>query len=57
MSDRVIEGVRGEEMMGSLRADVREELGHSERLGQRLEQLNARPPGSAESTARPGLRA
>jgi bacterioferritin len=31
---------------------VQEELGHAGRIGQRLKQLDARPPGSAEFTAR-----
>lgn len=44
----VLDGVRAEEIRESLQADVQEELGHSEMLGQRLKQLGARPPGSAE---------
>lgn len=47
----VLDGVRAEEIKESLKADVQEELGHSEMLGQRLKQLGARPPGSAEFEA------
>ena len=48
----VLEGVRAEEITESLQADIQEELGHAEQLGRRLKQLDARPPGSAEFTAR-----
>ena len=48
----VLDGVRAEEIKESLQVDIQEELGHSEQLGQRLKQLDARPPGSAEFTAR-----
>lgn len=48
----ILDGVRAEEIKGSLKKDVQEELGHSERLGQRLKQLDARPPSSMEFTAR-----
>jgi bacterioferritin len=48
----VLDGVRAEEIKESLQADIQEELGHAERLGQRLKQLDARPPGSAGFTAR-----
>ncbi len=47
----ILEGVSAEEIKESLQADVQEELGHAEVLGQRLKQLDARPPGSAEFTA------
>jgi bacterioferritin len=47
----VLDGVRAEEIKESLREDIQEELGHAERLGQRLKQLDGRPPGSAEFTA------
>ena len=47
----VLDGVRAEEIKESLKQDVQEELGHAEQLGQRLKQLGARPPGSAEFTA------
>jgi bacterioferritin len=48
----VLDGVRAEEIKESLQQDIQEELTHAEQLGQRLKQLNARPPGSAEFTAR-----
>jgi len=48
----VLDGVRAEEIKESLQQDIQEELAHSEQLGQRLKQLDARPPGSAEFTAR-----
>ena len=48
----VLDGVRAEEIKESLQADIQEELGHAEMLGQRLKQLDARPPGSAEFVAR-----
>ena len=47
----VLEGVSGEEIKESLTVDIQEELGHAEIIGQRLKQLEARPPGSAEFTA------
>ncbi|TKX52137.1 DUF892 family protein, partial [Halorubrum sp. SP3] len=47
----VLDGVRAEEIKESLKQDVQEELGHAEQLSQRLKQLDARPPGSAEFTA------
>ena len=48
----VLDGVRAEEIKESLKQDVQEELGHAEQLGQRLKQLEERPPGSAEFEAR-----
>ena len=48
----VLDGVRAEEIKESLQADIQEELGHAEQLGNRLKQLDARPPGSLEFTAR-----
>ncbi|SEH43969.1 MULTISPECIES: ferritin-like domain-containing protein [Halopenitus] len=48
----VLDGVRAEEIKESLQVDIQEELAHAEQLGQRLKQLDARPPGSAEFTAR-----
>jgi bacterioferritin len=48
----VLDGVRAEEIKESLRQDIQEELAHAEQIGQRLKQLDARPPGSAEFTAR-----
>ena len=47
----VLDGVRAEEIKESLQTDIQEELGHAERLGQRLKQLDERPPGSAEFEA------
>ncbi|MFB6111966.1 MAG: ferritin-like domain-containing protein [Halobacteriaceae archaeon] len=43
----VLDGVRAEEIKESLEADIQEELGHAQQLGQRLKQLDERPPGSA----------
>jgi bacterioferritin len=48
----VLDGVRAEEIKESLQQDIQEELVHAEQLGNRLKQLDARPPGSAEFTAR-----
>jgi bacterioferritin len=48
----VLDGVRAEEIKESLQQDIQEELAHAEQLGQRLKQLNARPPASSEFTAR-----
>jgi bacterioferritin len=48
----VLDGVRAEEIKESLQQDIQEELAHAEQLGNRLKQLDARPPGSAEFTAR-----
>lgn len=48
----VLDGVRAEEIKESLQQDIQEELGHAERIGNRLKQLEARPPSSAEFTAR-----
>ena len=48
----VLDGVRAEEIKESLKTDVQEELGHAEQIGQRLKQLGARPPGSAEFSAK-----
>jgi bacterioferritin len=48
----VLDGVRAEEIKESLQTDIQEELGHAGMLGQRLKQLDARPPGSAEFVAR-----
>lgn len=47
----VLDGIHAEEIKSSLSADVEEELGHAEQLGQRLKQLDARPPGSAAFVA------
>jgi bacterioferritin len=48
----VLDGIHAEEIKESLRTDVQEELGHAEQIGQRLKQLDARPPGSEEFVAR-----
>ncbi|WP_101295236.1 ferritin-like domain-containing protein [Halegenticoccus soli] len=48
----VLDGVSAEEVKESLSQDIQEELGHAEMLGQRLKQLDERPPGSAEFEAR-----
>ena len=48
----VLDGIHAEEIKESLRADVQEELGHADRIGQRLKQLDAQPPGSEEFVAR-----
>ncbi len=48
----VLDGVRAEEIKESLQQDIQEELSHAQQLGQRLKQLDARPPGSAEFVAR-----
>ena len=48
----VLDGVRAEEIKESLQQDIQEELTHAGQLGQRLKQLEARPPGSMEFVAR-----
>ena len=48
----MLDGVRAEEIKGSLQQDIQEELRHAEQLGQRLTQLGARPPASDEFVAR-----
>jgi bacterioferritin len=47
----VLDGVRAEEIKESLRQDIQEELTHADQLGQRLKQLDSRPPASMEFTA------
>jgi bacterioferritin len=47
----VLDGVRAEEIKESLDADIQEELEHARMLGQRLKQLDERPPASAEFEA------
>lgn len=44
----ILDGVRAEEIRESLRADVQEELTHAQQLGDRLKQIDARPPASGE---------
>ncbi|NHX36275.1 MULTISPECIES: ferritin-like domain-containing protein [Halolamina] len=48
----VLDGVRAEEIKESLQTDIQEELGHAEQIGNRLKQLDARPPSSADFVAR-----
>ncbi|WP_267161304.1 ferritin-like domain-containing protein [Halovenus salina] len=48
----VLDGVRAEEIKESLQQDIQEELNHAQQLGERLKQLDERPPGSAEFTSR-----
>jgi bacterioferritin len=48
----VLDGVRAEEIKESLQADIQEELAHAEQLGNRLKQLDERPPGSETFEAR-----
>ena len=47
----VLDGVSAEEVKESLEADIQEELGHAEMLGQRLKQLDERPPASYDFEA------
>ena len=47
----VLDGVRAEEIKESLQADIQEELGHAERIGERLKQLDEAPPASGEFEA------
>ncbi|MFB6085815.1 MAG: ferritin-like domain-containing protein [Halodesulfurarchaeum sp.] len=48
----VLDGVRAEEIKESLQVDIQEELSHAQQLGNRLKQLDARPPSSADFTPR-----
>ena len=41
-----IDGLRAQEVVEALAADVTDELGHAQRLAQRLKQLGICPPGS-----------
>jgi len=50
----VLKGVGAEEIKERLEADVQEELGHAQLLGQRLDELDQRPPASFEFEARQG---
>lgn len=43
-----LDGVRAEEVKKSLSADVQEELGHAQKLAQRIKQLDGRIPGPTE---------
>jgi bacterioferritin len=42
-----LDGVRAEEIKKSLAADITEEVGHAQQLGQRIKQLGGLIPGSA----------
>ena len=42
-----LDGVRAEEIKKSLAADITEEIGHAQQLGQRIKQLGGLVPGSA----------
>ena len=42
-----LDGVRAEEIKKSLGADITEEIGHAQRLAQRIKQLGGLVPGSA----------
>jgi bacterioferritin len=44
----ILDGVRAQEIRESLEADIQEELTHAQQLGDRLKQLDARPPASGE---------
>ncbi|WP_433633730.1 ferritin-like domain-containing protein [Halomicrococcus sp. NG-SE-24] len=48
----VLDGVSAEEVKQSLEADVQEELNHAQMLGNRLKQLDERPPASDDFEAR-----
>jgi bacterioferritin len=41
-----LDGVRAEEIKKSLAADITEEIGHAQQLGQRIKQLGGQVPGS-----------
>lgn len=43
-----IDGLRAQEIVEALEADVLEELGHAQKLAHRMKQLGACPPGSLE---------
>jgi bacterioferritin len=47
----ILDGVRAQEIKESLDADIQEELTHARMLGERLKQLDERPPASGEFTA------
>jgi len=48
----ILDGVSAEEVKESLETDIQEELHHAEMLGQRLKQLDERPPASYDFEAR-----
>ncbi len=43
-----LDGIMAEEVKESLRKDVPEELGHAQKIAQRLKELGTGPPGSLE---------
>ena len=45
------DGVRAQEIIESLKADIEEELGHARQFGQRIKELYGVVPGSLEFTA------
>ena len=45
------DGVRAQEIIESLKADVQEELGHAEQFGNRIKELYGVVPGSQEFSA------
>ena len=47
----ILDGVSAEEVKESLEADIQEELSHAEMLGNRLKQLDERPPASYDFEA------
>ena len=47
----ILDGVSAEEVKESLEVDIQEELGHAEMLGNRLKQLDERPPASYDFEA------
>ncbi len=47
----VLDGVSAEEVKESLEADIQEELDHARMIGQRLKQLDQRPPASMDFQA------
>ncbi|WP_132060568.1 ferritin-like domain-containing protein [Halorussus amylolyticus] len=48
----VLDGVSAEEVKESLETDIQEELSHAELLGNRLKQLDERPPASYDFEAK-----
>ncbi|WP_442905055.1 ferritin-like domain-containing protein [Haladaptatus sp. ZSTT2] len=48
----ILDGVRAAEIKESLDVDIEEELSHARLLGERLKQLDERPPSSYEFEAR-----
>jgi bacterioferritin len=47
----VLDGVSAEEVKESLATDIQEELDHAEMIGQRLKQIDERPPASYDFEA------